>query len=336
MVSGILKNAFATVLVAGLLLWGAPAAAQVATGNVAGTVKDAQAGVIPGATVSLVSQTRGTTTDTTTNANGDFVFVNVAQDTYTVKVTMDGFKSLERHDVPVSPGDRVALGTLSIELGSLSETVMVSGEAPLIQSRSGERSYVATTEAIQNLPVSSRNWTSMVAMAPGVSGTTRLGSGGQNNYQLDGVTTNDTGSNGQMLSLNTDAIAEVKVVTQGYAAEYGRASGLQMSAITKSGSNQLRGSLFDIKRDSNWNANSWANVANGIAKAVSKQTDWGYTIGGPVGKPGGKNKLFFFYAHQFSPRTTGGELPPGSVCPPRSSGRATSRNRSTIPMRSST
>jgi hypothetical protein len=308
MVSPLWRNSLAAALI-GLFLWGAPAAAQVATGNVAGTVKDSQSAVIPGATVTLVSQTRGTSTDTTTNATGDFVFVNVAQDTYTVKVTMDGFKTLERHDVPVSPGDRVALGTLSIELGALSETVMVTGDAPMIQARSGERSYVATSDAIQNLPIPNRNWSSMVALAPGVVGTARLGSGGQNNFQLDGVTTNDTGSNGQMLSLNMDAIAEVKVVTQGYAAEYGRASGLQMSAITKSGSNQLHGSFYDLKRDSDWNSNTWANARNGVLKAVSKQQDFGYTIGGPVGKPGGQNKLFFFYAHQYSPRTTGGGDP---------------------------
>jgi hypothetical protein len=286
-----------------------PAAAQVATGTVAGTIKDAQGGVIPGATVTLISQARGTTIDTTTNPDGDFVFVNVPGDTYTVRVTMDGFKTLDRRDVPVTAGDRVAVGTLSIELGALSETVTVSGEAPLIQSRSGERSFTATTEAIENLPVSTRNWTSMVALAPGVIGTTRLGGAGNNNFQLDGVNTMDTGNNGQMLQLNTDAIAEVKVVTQGYSAEYGRASGLQISGITKSGTNQFRGSFFDIRRNSDWNSNSWANDRNGIPKAVSKQQDWGYTIGGPVGKPGGTNKLFFFYAHQYSPRTSGGGTP---------------------------
>jgi hypothetical protein len=286
-----------------------PAAAQVASGNVAGTVKDAQAGVIPGATVTLVSETRGTTMDTATNPDGDFVFVNVPGDTYTVRVSMDGFKTLERRNVPVTAGDRVGLGTLTIELGALSETVTVSGEAPLIQSRSGERSFTANTEAIENLPMASRNWTSMVALAPGVIGTTRLGGAGNNNFQLDGVSTMDTGSNGQMLQLNTDAIAEVKVITQGYSAEYGRASGLQISGITKSGTNQFRGSFFDIRRDSDWNSNTWANSQNGIAKAVSKQEDWGYTIGGPVGKPGGTNKLFFFYAHQYSPRTSGGGAP---------------------------
>ena len=135
------------LLVSGWFLSGALAVAQVATGNVAGTIRDAEGGVIPGATVTLISQARGTKLDTTTNANGDFVFVNVTQDTYTVRVTMDGFKTLERRDVPVSAGDRVALGTLSLQLGTLSETVTVSGEAPLIQAQSGERSFAVGYDA---------------------------------------------------------------------------------------------------------------------------------------------------------------------------------------------
>ena len=147
------------VAVLGLVLIGVlavgvlPVMAQASSGSVVGSVKDQQNSVIPGATVSLVSATRGTSTDTTTNANGDFTFTNVAGDTYNIKVTMDGFKTLERPNVPVSAGDRVAVGTLTIELGVLSETVLVSGEAPMIQARSGERSFTATTEAVQNLPV---------------------------------------------------------------------------------------------------------------------------------------------------------------------------------------
>ena len=103
--------------------------------------------LFPGATVTLISQTRGTSLDTTANANGDFVLVDVTQDTYTVKVTMDGFKTLERRDIPVSAGDRVALGTLTIQLGALAETVLVSGEAPLIQANSGERSFTASRKS---------------------------------------------------------------------------------------------------------------------------------------------------------------------------------------------
>ena len=300
------------VSIVGLILIGVlcvrvvPAAAQASSGSVAGSVKDQQNSVIPGATVSLISATRGTSTETTTNSNGDFSFTNVAGDTYTIKVTMDGFKTLERPNVPVSPGDRVVVPGLVIEVGALNETVTVTGDAPMIQAQSGERSFVVTTEAVQNLPVANRNFANLASIAPGVVGTTRLGGGGQNNYQIDGVSIMDTGNNGQMLQTNVEAIAEVKVVTQGYAAEYGRSSGLQISGVTKGGSNQLHGSVYDVQRHSRWDTNSWANTRNNITKALSDQHDRGYTFGGPIGKPGGQNKLFFFYAHEYRPRTSGG------------------------------
>jgi hypothetical protein len=283
-----------------------PAAAQVTSGSIVGSVRDQQGAVIPGATITMVSATRGTSTETTTNVNGDFSFTNVLGDTYTLRVTMDGFKTLERPNVPVSPGDRVVVPALVIEVGALNETITVTGDAPMIQAQSGERSFVVTTEAVQNLPVANRNFASLATLVPGVVGTTRLGGGGQNNFQIDGVSIMDTGNNGQMLQTNVEAIAEVRVVTQGYSAEYGRSSGLQISGTTKSGTNQFRGSVYDIQRHSRWNTNSWANTQNGIAQALSDQHDWGYTFGGPVGKPGGQNKLFFFYAHELRPRAEGG------------------------------
>ena len=165
-------------------------------------------------------------------------------------------------------------------------------------------------------------------------GTTRLGNSGtqNNNIMMDGVAIMDTGNNGQMLQTNVEAIAEVKILTSGYQAEYGRASGLQITAVTKSGTNQFRGSVYDVERNSDWNANSWVNSQNGDPKAVSKQRDWGYTIGGPVGKPGGTNKLFFFYSHEYRPRTTGGASP-GSACRPRSNAPATSRRAPTTTAR---
>ena len=138
-----------------------PAGAQVATGDVAGTIKDAQGGVIPGATVTLVSQSQATSRDTTTNADGAFIFTNVAGDSYLIRVTMDGFKTLERPNVPVSAGDRVSVGTLTIESACCPRRSLVSGEAPMIQAHSGERSFVATTEAVQNLPVANRNFANL-------------------------------------------------------------------------------------------------------------------------------------------------------------------------------
>ena len=147
-------------MVALMAVASATAWAQV-TGSVTGTVQDSQGGVMPGATVTLTSATRGTSVDVQTNLTGDFQFPNVAADTYSIKVTMAGFKTLERPNVAVSPGDRVTIGTLTIELGALNETVIVSGEAPLIQAQSGERSMTIATEAVSSLPIASRNWRSL-------------------------------------------------------------------------------------------------------------------------------------------------------------------------------
>src|SRR5689334_8418296 len=118
-----------------------PVAAQT-TGTVAGSVKDAQGGVIPGATVTMTSETRGTKVPgVVTNGQGDFVFVNIAPDSYQLQVAMSGFKTLVRGGVAVSPGERVPLPTLVIEVGGATETVNVTAESALIQAQSGERSF---------------------------------------------------------------------------------------------------------------------------------------------------------------------------------------------------
>ena len=127
---------------------------------------------------------------------------------------------------------------------------MSVAEAAVIQAASGERSFTVTTEAVANLPVANRNFAGFAALVPGAvaqtgteiaGGVQRLGGGGQNNIMMDGVSTMDTGNNGQLIQMNVEAIAEVKVLTQGYQAEFGRSSGLQISAVIKSGTNQFRG-----------------------------------------------------------------------------------------------
>ena len=95
----------------------------------------------------------------------------------------------------------------------------------------------------------------------------------------------DTGNNGQLIPMNTEAIAEVKVLTPRYQAEFGRSSGLQITAATKSGTNHFHGSVYDIERNSDWNANSWANQKNGDPKPLNEEKDWGYLLGGPIGSP---------------------------------------------------
>jgi hypothetical protein len=300
-----------------------PVAAQVTTGNISGTVQDSQGGIIPGATVVLISESRGTSlAPVTTNEAGVYVFPNVTADLYTVEVTMDNFKTVRRTGIRVSGGDRVGVPTITLEAGALAETVNVTAESALVQTQSAERSYAVATEQIENLPFDRQNFINAVQFTPGVilnqragiggqgagtstgAGATRLGGASQNNIMMDGASAMDTGNNGQMLSMNTESIGEVKILTQGYQAEFGRSSGLQVTAVTKSGTNRFRGSVYDVERDSKWNSNSWTNRENGDRKPVIDEKDWGYSVGGPVGKPGGDNKLFFFYAHEYRPRNS--------------------------------
>ncbi|HEV2985365.1 MAG TPA: carboxypeptidase-like regulatory domain-containing protein [Vicinamibacterales bacterium] len=293
-----------------LLLVSSPVLAQITTGTVSGNVKDPQGAVIPGATVVLTSETKGTkSAPAITNDAGNYVFPNVTPDTYTVEVTLEAFKTVKRGGIVVSGGDRVGIPPLTLEPGALAETVTVVGQSPLVQTQSGERSYAVSSKQIETLPFARNNFTSVTAFVPGVTltgasaGGTRIGGAGQNNIMMDGISAMDTGNNGQMLNMNVDSIGEVKILTQGYQAEFGRSSGLQITAVTKGGTNQFRGSAYDIQTNSDWDANSWVNQQNGDPKIKTSTKTMGYTIGGPVGKPGGNNKLFFFYSHEYRPVT---------------------------------
>jgi hypothetical protein len=299
-----------TVLISALNLLSAPVSAQITTGTVSGIVKDSTGGVLPGATAVLTSETRGTkSAPAITNETGTYVFPNVTPDTYTVEVALQGFRTVKLDGIRVSGGDRVGMPAVALAPGTIAETITVTGESPIVQTMSGERSFAITSTQIDNLPIPRGNFTSMTAFVPGVvpagasAGGTRLGGAGQNNIMMDGISAMDTGNNGQMLNMNVDSIGEVKILTQGYQAEYGRSSGLQITAVTKSGSNKFRGSAYDIMTNSDWDENSWVNEKNGDPKPKTQTKTLGYTIGGPVGKPGGDNKLFFFYSHEYRPVT---------------------------------
>jgi hypothetical protein len=287
------------------------ALAQITTGSVTGRVVDPSGAVIPGAKVTMVSETRGIRSATIgTNESGDYVFPNVAPDTYSIEVTAPSFKPLRRTGVVVSGADRVGVRTLTLEVGGTVETITVTAEAALIQTQSGERSFAVTTQQIESLPINRGNFANLIAFTPGVKdggfnqNGARLGGASQDNLMIDGISAMDTGNNGQMLNMNIESIGEIKILTQGYQAEYGRSSGLQITAVTKSGSNDFHGSGYSVFTDSDWNKNSWAAQKNGDAKAKTSQQIYGYTIGGPIVIPkiyNGRNKLFFFYAHEYRP-----------------------------------
>lgn len=150
------------------------ASAQLTSGQVYGTIHDAQGAAIPGATLVLISEGRGTrTAPVVTSATGDFVFPTITPDTYTLEAAMSGFKTVKRPGIQVSAGDRIAIPTIVLEVGGQTETVNVTAESPTIQAQSGERSFTITTEQVQNLPLQSRSFFNLALMAPASSDATR-------------------------------------------------------------------------------------------------------------------------------------------------------------------
>ena len=145
-------------------------------------------------------------------------------------------------------------------MGTLAETITVSGQAPMIQATSGERSYAIAADTVQNIPINGRSINGLSALAPGVvAGSVNGTRTNQNNFQIDGVGAMDTGNNGTMITVNQEVIAEVKVLTSNYQAEYGRSAGAQISAVTKSGGTEFHGSVYTDRRNDDLNANSWIN-----------------------------------------------------------------------------
>jgi len=306
-----------------LVLSALPAAAQTTSGGVSGTVHDDQGAVIPGATATLTSNTRGTVLNAGVNRTGDFVFPTVQPDTYTLNVKADGFKAVERKNVVVNANDKLSLGTITLALGTVSETVSVTAEAPPLQTQSAERSYAIEGQVVQNVAVNGRDFFGLAWLAPGVvvngqstptgQQSQAMSANGQrpstNNVQIDGVTDIDTGNNGgPMVAISLDSIQEFKILTSNYQAEYGRSVGAQVSAVTKSGGRDFHGSAYALRRNSDSNANTWINNHNNPVTPVPplENRDLGYTLGGPIYIPGkfntDKNKLFFFLSQEYQHR----------------------------------
>jgi hypothetical protein len=280
-------------------------------------VKDPLGGVLPGAALTLLSATQATEQKTVTDGLGHFFFAYVRPDVYVLKVSLKGFQAAETA-VVVSANDRLDVGTITLAVGSLDETVIVAASTPDIQATSGARGFTVEGRAVENIGVNGRSFHSLLALAPGVvassaeQGTLSAFSvNGQrsqsNNLTVDGVANIDTGNNGgQMATTNMDAVAEMKVLTSSYQAEYGRAAGMQVQVVTRSGSRDFGGSAYWYGRRSEWNANTWINNRAGTAMPKSSRNDQGYTIGGPVFIPGAFNtdrkKLFFFWNQEFQRR----------------------------------
>jgi hypothetical protein len=312
--------------VLGLVLWAdaRPVDAQTTSASVSGTVQDSQGAVLPGATVTLTSRTQGNVLTSSTDEQGRFMFGIVRPDTYSLQVSMDGFKTRELTNVVVNANDRFSAGVVAMDVGAMTEEINVTSRVAELQTTSGERSFALESEALKNIANNGRALFNFATLVPGalrqgmsgdeigsVSGFTVNGQRpNSNNITIDGVANIDTGDNGgNMATTNIDAVAEFKVLTNAYQAEYGRAVGGQLQVVTKSGTRNFSGSGYWYGRRSDWNANTWINkrVAPEVQKPETSRNDSGYTFGGPVFVPGAfntdKSKLFFFWSQEYQRRS---------------------------------
>src|SRR5262245_27220060 len=314
---GRLEAAMGVAIVA-LVFAGSPPVieAQTTSASVQGTVIDPQKGVLPGVTVTLKSKTQSEVLTALTDAEGRFVFPIVRPDTYVLTATLQGFKTLEQTNVVVSANDKLSAGTLMLDVGTVAESVTVQARTIELQSNSGERSFTMENSTLTNIANNGRMMFNFATLVPGALSTqsgagTELGSvsgfvvNGQrpnsNNMTIDGVANIGTGDHGgNMATTNIDAVAEFKLLTNAYQAEYGRAVGGQLQVVTKSGSNMFSGSGYWYGRRPSWNANFWTNNRDGLDKPKNTRDDRGYTAGGPIWK----QKLFFFWSQEFQSRFT--------------------------------
>lgn len=293
--------------------------AQSVSGTISGRVLDPQGAAVAGASVTVLDPAKNVTANVKAGSGGEFSFTALQPGNYNLSVESPGFKKLERNAIPLSADDKLAVGDLTMQVGALTETVEVSGQAAMLQSESAERSATINNRQMENIEVNGRNPLDLTKLIPGVVNTSSFqvgGAGGLSGIQVNGnrgtsnqLTINgignvDTGNNGsQNVTISLDSMAEFKVLTGMYQAEYGRNAGAQISMVTKSGTDQFHGSGYFYHRHEQFNANTWYNNARGLGRSLYRYNDPGYTIGGPVFipklLPQTKNKLFFFWSQEW-------------------------------------
>ena len=282
--------------------------AQGTTSRVAGAVTDKSGAVIPGATVTLTSNTTGVVLTTATNDRGGYAFEAVQVGNYTLAVELQSFKRFVSPDVPVTIGEPTILNA-TLEPGTIEESVEVRAASQVVQTTSGNLGSTFDQRTLESQPIlggRGRNVLDLVLTQPGVVSGANTGGGvpvhGARdrswNYTLDGIDTNESsagGSNFSPLRTNPDALSEFKVLTGNQTAEYGRNSGGQVAMITRSGSNRLSGTLFYFDRRPEYNANEWENNIDDLDKRIFTQKVPGFSVGGPIRR----NKTFFFVNNQW-------------------------------------
>ncbi|RPI24292.1 MAG: TonB-dependent receptor [Acidobacteria bacterium] len=302
----VVSLAFVVVLLFAFSSW--PARAQDTTGTIVGTVTDSQGGVIPGAEVKAVHLDTNLSRIALTDETGHFLVQFLPVGRYRVEVTFPGFKTFV-HDgivVELNRSDRV---DPVMEPGEVTQSITVSGDAPLVETSNAAVGQTVNSVDIANLPLVNRNVYDLLDLTPGVdnqrtsnvfggpsqetsvNGAANAG-GGTVNYMLDGGSNTVGLRNTGGLMPSPEAIQEFQVATNSFSAEHGRFSGGVVNMITKSGTNNFHGSLFEAVRNDALNANRWSPSGSGL-KDMQRRNMFGGTVGGPIKR----DRTFFFFSY---------------------------------------
>jgi Carboxypeptidase regulatory-like domain/TonB dependent receptor len=278
--------------------------AQKDTGGIEGTVTDESGGVVSGAKVTITDVDRGTTITTTTNAEGQYVASPLKIGRYKITIEKDGFQKTVLGPVTVEVQERPSVNA-KLRVGSVSETVTITTQGPQLETDTSDLGQVENSRTIETLPLNGRNYAQLALLGAGVGpaepgsrveqsyGFSSNGARSlQNNFQLDGIDNNsDLGDvlNGSayVIQPSVDALAEFKVQTNAYSAEFGRGNGAVMNATIKSGTNEFHGDGYEFLRNDVFDAR---NAFDEFGRQAYQQNQFGATLGGPIIK----NKTFFF------------------------------------------
>ena len=274
-----------------------------ATGEFSGTVVDQSGGALPGATITATEEATGLVRTAAPNDTGRFVLPAMQPGLYTMKAELSGFQTQIRTGLRLVVGQAVTL-TFTLPVGSLTDQVTVTGEAPLIEVSQTTLGNSMTTQDIENMPTQGREMLSLMQLVPGLTpqldngnfeGATYSANGREdqsNLFLVDGAhNKDDRGGAFTQVSMTIDAFAEYNVMTHDYGAEYGGASGVIVNAVTKSGTNLFRGSAYYYGQDDRFNSTNYFTKKRGDTKPESGNNIVGVSLGGPILR----NKAFFFF-----------------------------------------
>ncbi len=302
-----MKTFLSVLLLAASFTFGA--AAQDATGRVVGTVTDPSGAIVVGAKVLVTEVATGVTRDTVTGNDGVFQVLQVPIGNYKVAVEAPGFRRVVTSDSPLRINESLRVD-VKLEVGATTDVVQVEADATGVETINATLGSSVTSRPIVEMPLNGRNVLQLALLQPGVipsnaggAGTFSIAGGRQDSvtYLLDGGVNNNLLDNSAVVNPNPDTIQEFRILTSNYNAEYGRNAGGVVSVVTKSGTNQLHGTVYDFLRNDALNANAFFNNANGLPKDILKRNQFGGTVGGPVVLPkiiNGKDKFFFFFGYQ--------------------------------------